>query len=209
MDKSLLAILLLITACAPMAASPTPQVVKIYTTAAAQPWLIKASNCAAESSVILSDIIDPTQADITLRVGEPNNLTTPAYQIDHEDLLIVTNSESPVQKLTAEETRALFAGQGQADVQIWVYSSGDDIQQVFAREVMQRTQVSSLARLAVSPQQMSDTLNAKKNAVGIIGRHWKTGTMREVFSLPNLPVLALTPTEPQGMVKQILSCLQK
>ena len=209
MDKSLLAILLLITACAPMAASPTPQVVKIHTTAAAQPWLIKASNCVAESSVILSDIIDPTQADITLRVGEPDNLTTPAYQIDHEDLLIATNHESPVQKLTADDARALFAGQGQADAQIWVYSSGDDIQQVFAREVMQRTQVSSLARLAVSPQQMSDTLNAKKNAVGIIGRHWKTGTMREVFSLPNLPVLALTPTEPQGMVKQILACLQK
>jgi hypothetical protein len=209
MYKFLLTILLLCTACTPTAASPTPQVVKVYTTAAAQPWLTKTSKCAAKSSVILSNVIDPAQAEIVLRVGEPDKLTTPAYQIDREDLLIVTHRESPVQNLTADEARALFAGQGQTDVQVWVFASGEDIQQVFAREIMRGTPVSSLARLAVSSQQMSDTLNNEKNAVGILGRHWKTGTVRDVFSLPDLPVLAITAVEPQDAVKQILACLQR
>jgi hypothetical protein len=189
--------------------SITPQVVKIYTTAAAQAWLTEASKCAEGSSIILSNVIDPAQADIILRVGEPDKLTTLAFQIDREDLLVVTRRESPVQNLSADQARALFAGSGQADVQVWVFGPGEDIQQVFAREVMQGTPVTSLARLAVSPQQMSDTLNSEKNAVGILGRRWKTGTLREVFSLPDLPVLALTSAEPQGAVKEILACLQK
>jgi hypothetical protein len=209
MYKFLLTILLLCTACAPLATASTPQVVKIYTTAAAQPWLTKASNCAALGSAILSNVIDPAQADIIIRVGEPDHLTTPAFQIDREDLLVVTHRESPIQNLTADEARALFAGQRQADVQIWVFASGEDLQQVFAREVMHGSPITSLARLAVSPQQMSDTLNADKSAIGLLGRHWKTGTTREVFSLPDLPVLALTAAEPQGAIKEILACLQK
>jgi hypothetical protein len=136
-------------------------------------------------------------------------LTTPAFQIDREDLLVVTHRESPVQNLSADEVRALFAGQGQADVQVWVFGSGEDLQQVFAREIMHGATVTSLARLAVNPQQMSNTLNSDKNTVGLLGRHWKTGTVREVFSLPDQPVLAITATEPHGAVKEILACLQK
>jgi hypothetical protein len=209
MYKIILTILLLCTACAPVFTPPDPQAVKVYATTAAQPWLTEASNCAARSSAILSNVIDPVQADIVIRVGEPDHLTTPAFQIDREDLLVVTHRESPVQNLTTDEAQALFAGQGQADVQIWVFSSGEDLQQVFAREVMHGAPVTSLARLAVNPQQMSDTLNAEKNAVGLLGRHWKTGTTREVFSLPDLPVLAITAAEPQGAIKEILACLQK
>jgi len=209
MNKFLLAVFLLLTACAPVTPSITPQVVKIYTTAAAQPWLTEASNCAAGSSLILSNVLDPAQADIILRVGEPDKLTGTAFQIDREDLLVMTHHESPLQNLSADEARALFAGPGQADVQVWVFGPGEDLQQVFAREIMHGAPVSSLARLAVSPQQMSDAVNAEKNAVGILGRRWKTGTAREVFSLPDLPVLAITSAEPQGAVKEILACLQK
>jgi hypothetical protein len=205
----LLAILLFCAACGAPAAPATPPVVKIFVTAAAQPWLVDVSNCAAKSAAIVDNISDPAQADIVVRVGEPDKLTTPAFQIDKEDILVVTNRESQVQNLGADEVRALFAGQGQADAEIWVYSSGEDIQQVFMREIMQGTRVNSMARLSVSPQQMSDALNAEKNAVGILGRHWKAGTVRDVFTLPEQPVLALTAAEPQAVIKEILACLQK
>jgi hypothetical protein len=205
----LVAILLFCAACGTPVATSTPRVVKVYVTAAAQPWLADVSNCTAKSSAILDNVIDPAQADIVIRVGEPDNLSTLAFQIDKEDLLVVTNRESLVQNLSADEVRALFAGQGQADAQIWVYSSGEDVQQVFEREIMHGDKVTSLARLAVGPQQMSDTLNAEKNAVGILGRHWKAGTVRDVFSLPEQPVLALAAKDPQGVIKEILTCLQK
>jgi hypothetical protein len=198
-----------LTSCGASIPVPTLQVVKVYTTAAAQPWLTEVSNCAVKRSVILSNVIDLTQADIAIRIGEPDKLTGPTFQIDREDLLIVTHRESPLQNLSIDQVRALFAGQGRTDVQVWVFGSGEDLQQVFAREIMRGGSVTSLARLSISPQQMSDTLNAEKNAVGLLGRHWKTGTVREVFSLPDQPVLAITAAEPQGAIKEILACLQK
>jgi hypothetical protein len=74
---------------------------------------------------------------------------------------------------------------------------------------MQGQNIASTARLAVDPQQMSDTLVNEPNTVGILPRHWKAGDSRDVFSVGTVPVLAITPDEPQGMVMQLIACLQK
>jgi len=63
--------------------------------------------------------------------------------------------------------------------------------------------------VAVSPQQMSDTLVNQPNTVGILPRHWKAGDVREVYSVAKVPVLALTNTEPQDAIKELIACLQK
>ena len=157
---------------------------------------------------MISRVDDPTTADIVLRVGEPEFLASPAYQIDEEEILIVTHRQSPVQNLTLEEARALFAGQGDASVQVWVYASEEDVQQVFDQFVMAERSVTSSARLAVNPQEMSDTLVNEANAVGILPRHWKVGDVREVFSVATVPVLAITQSEPQGVIKELIACLQ-
>ncbi len=169
----------------------TPQVVSVYSTFAAEPWLPPLYDCAGTSTVI-SRLDDSSSADIVLRVGEPKVLTSSAYQIDSEDILIVTHRQSPVQNLTVEEARALFAGQGDPSVQVWVYSSEDDVQEVFDQIVMAGLSVTSSARVAATPQQMSDTLVNESNAVGILPRHWKAGDDREVFSVARVPVLAMT-----------------
>jgi hypothetical protein len=183
-------------------------VVSVYATAAAQPWLADAYTCAEQQSIVIRLSDSASAADIVIRLGEPDNLSTPAYQIASEDLLIVTHRESPIQNLTIEQARALFS-QGQADVQLWVFASGEDVQEAFEREVMQGAGLSSLARLAASPQQMSDTLNAEKNAVGILPRHWKAGAVRDVFTLPGVPVLAITPSELPQAAREIIACLQQ
>jgi hypothetical protein len=155
----------------------------------------------------LSD--SPSEADIRLQVGEPEYLSGFAYQIDMEEILIVTHRQSPVQNLDLEDARTLFAGLGDPSVQVWVYASGEDMQIVFDQFVMKGRSVSSSARIAVNPQQMSDVLNSESNSVGILPRHWKAGDTREVFSIATVPVLALTQSEPQGVVNQLTGCLQK
>lgn len=144
-----------------------------------------------------------------LRIGEPPALTRPAYQIDTEEILVVTHRESPVQNLTVEGARDLFAGRGDPSVQIWAYADGEDVQQAFDELVMGGEPVTSLARMATSAQEMSDALNAEKNAVGILPRHWKAGSVRDVFSAGTVPVLAITRVEPEGALKQLVACLQK
>lgn len=200
--------IVLLSSCSPRPPSVTPQLVTVYSTSAAQPWLPPLYDCAGTSSLI-SRVDDPSTSDIALRVGEPAFLDSPAFQIDTEEILIVTHRQSPVQNLTLEDARALFVGQGDPTVQVWVYSSGEDVQEVFERVVMDGGNVISSARIAVTPQQMSDTLVNEATAVGILPRHWKAGDTREVFSVATVPVLAITNSEPQGVIQELIACLQK
>jgi hypothetical protein len=200
--------LTLLAACGPSVPSGTPQVITVYSTSAAEPWLTSFYDCAGKSSV-LSRVDDPSAAQIVVRVGEPKVLSSFAYQIDSEDILIVAQRQSPVQNLTLEEARALFAGLGDPSLQVWVYSSSEDVQQMFDRFVMEGRAITSSARIAVNPQQMSDTLVNEANSVGILPRHWKAGDSREVFSVATVPVLAIVQDEPLGAIKSLLACLQK
>lgn len=197
-----------LVSCSPATPSVTPQIISVYSTFAAELWLPSLYSCAGTSTV-LSRVDDPSAAEILLRVGEPEFLESPAFQIDTEEILIVTHRQSPIQNLTLEGARALFAGQGDPSVEVWVYAAGEDVQEVFDQVVMAGRTVSASARLAVHPQQMSDTLVNESNAVGILPRHWKAGDTRDVFSVATVPVLAITNAEPQGVIQEIIACLQK
>ncbi len=153
---------------------------------------------------------DSNSAEIVLQIGEPA-FAFFAYQVDSEEILIVTHRQSPIQNLTLDEARALFIGLGDADasVQVWVYASDADVQSAFDQAVMEGRSVASSAKVAVNPQQMSDILVSESNAVGILPRHWKVGDAREVYSVATVPVLALTKSEPVGAVKDLLACTQK
>jgi hypothetical protein len=205
---SLIFFSILISSCATTPTPGTPRIVSVYSTPAAEPWLPPLYKCAGTSTII-SRVEDSASADIVLRVGEPKALTSSAFQIDSEDILIVTHRQSPIQNLTRESTRALFAGQGDPSVEVWVYAPEADVQEVFDQFVMVGLSVTSSARIAVTPQQMSDTLVKLSNAVGILPRHWKAGDDREVFKVATVPVLALTTSEPQGEIKELIACLQK
>ena len=199
----------MLAACVPTETPiPRTEIVSVYATPATQPWLPDAFACAPAGTAIRV-ANDPISADISLRLGEPELLVAPAYRIDTEEILVVTHRQSPVQNLTVEEVRELFAGQGDPSVQVWVYASGEDVQWVFEQAVMQGRSVTSLARLAVSPQHMSDTLNNEPNTVGILPRHWKAGDSRFVYTIPDVPVLAQVREEPQGAIQALIACLQK
>lgn len=197
---------LLLISCTPATQTSQTEVVDVYATSAAQPWLTELYACAENSSVVLN--VNADEPDIYLRLGEPEVIISPVYQIDEEEILVVTNRESSIQNLSLEEAQDLFA-QGNPSVQVWVYASGADVQIMFDQLVMKGRSVTSLARLATSPQQISDLLNTEKDSVGILPRHWKVGSVRDVFSAGFVPVLAVMKEEPKGAVLDLLSCLQK
>jgi hypothetical protein len=201
-------LLFLLVSCTPATQiTPQAEIVTVYATPAAEPWLTELYACAHDRAVTLN--INAQEPQIYLRIGEPETLLSPAYQIDEEEILIVTHhSENPMQNLSLEEAQALFAGQGDPSMQVWVYASDEDVQIAFDQLVMKGRSVTSFARLATSPRQMSEVLNTESNAVGILPRHWKTGNSREVFSAGSVAVLAVTKEEPQGAVKELITCLQ-
>ena len=206
---SLIFLSLLISSCSTSTPQPTPEVVSVYSSSAAEPWLSGLYDCAAtQNNVVLSRVEDSSSADIVLHIGEPS-IASFAYQIDTEEILIVTQRQSPVDNLTLDDAQALFMGLGDPSVQVWVYAPEADVQKVFDQLVMQGRSVTASAKMAVNPQQMSDTLVNEPNTVGIVPRHWKVGDSRFVYTIPNVPVLALTKAEPQGAIKALISCVQK
>lgn len=201
-------ILLLLASCATETPQTPPAAVSVHSTSAAAPWLDLLYACAGDS-LVLSRTADPASADLSLRLGEPEFLAGVAFPIGEEEILIVAHPQSPIQTLTVEEAQALFAGLGDPSVQVWVYASDEDLFRVFDQFVMQGRSVSPSARVAVDPQQMSEALMNEPEAVGILPRRWLTGSLREVYVVAKVPVLAITPREPQGAVNQLIGCLQK
>jgi hypothetical protein len=211
---------LALSACGPANPSQalTPQVITVYSTAAAQPWLTRLFNCASGQSAVLSVVNEPQSAMVLLRLGEPASLSTPSFQVGTEAVLVVVNQQHASSSLSVEQVRGLFSGQindwSQIDssktgrVQVWVFAQDEDVQQVFANTLMDDP-ISSSARLATSPEEMSQAIANDDNAIGILSQQRMTGNITQVYTEASVPVLAITPSEPQGVLGELLGCMQR
>jgi hypothetical protein len=212
---------ILLTSCGTPSSASTPATLSVDYTAATTPWLADVYDCAGGNVVnaeqLAADFQDTLSFDLTLRIGHPDVLTSPAYQIGNEEILVIVNPQNKVKLLNAQQVRGLFTGQmvnwqeaggSDANVQAWVYSSGEDIQQIFETEALGGSPVTSNARLATSPDEMVQAISSDVNAVGILTHHWKSSNVSDIFSITTAPVLALTNSEPLPAVKSLIACLQ-
>jgi hypothetical protein len=213
----LILISLFINGCAPVA-TPTPAtVIRVHSSSAAQPWLTDMYACADRYNVLL--VVDNLNtADVALSIGESTNLSSSAYQIDQEEVLVVTHPQVEVNTLTVDQVRAIYTGQvvnwselggGDQPIDVWTYPAEEDIQQIFDRTVLDGLKVTPRASLAVSAQNMSDSVGINPGAIGILPRRWKTGNTHETLILATTPVLAITRSEPKDPLEKVLSCIQK
>ena len=163
------------------------------------------------------NVSDPASAELTFRLGEPDYLTTPAYQIGQDDILVITQPQVGIGSLPPEQARQLFSGEftnwkeaggNDLPVQVWTFSLGEDVQDVFNRVIMQGQPITSLARLAVSAQAMSDSVAATAGSIGFLPRRWKAGNTREALVVATVPVLVIAKDMPAGPIRDLLSCLQ-
>jgi len=205
-------------------AAPTAAVeqLTVQYTSASVPWLAGLYDCANPNVVNAeqraADLMDLQSDDLAIRIGLPDNLTSPAYQIGSEDLLVIVNRQNTINALTTEQVRGLFTGRIQdwqevngssSQVQVWVFSSGEDVQQIFEQTVLEGSPITPTARLAAGPDEMLQAIANDVNAVGILTRHWKMGNVSDVYTAATVPVLVITSGEPKGAVQGILACLQK
>jgi hypothetical protein len=206
----------LLSACGAPTSQATPQLVKVYVTSAASSRLTDLYNCSSPSTAIL--LSDPQTADITLRLGPPDSLSSPAFQVGTDDVAVIVQSQYNIDALTVDQVHSIFLGQvtnwkdvGGSDlpIQVWTYAQGEDIQQIFEQRVMNNQPVTSLARLAVSAQNMSDSVATNAGSIGFMPRSLETANVRDVYKVASEPLLAITKSQPQGEVNDLIACLQK
>ncbi len=208
--------LISLSACGAQTSQATPQLVKVYVTSAAASRLTDLYNCSTPSTAIL--LSDPQSADITIRLGSPDSLSSPAFQIGTDDVAVIVQSQNNIDNLTADQIYSIFLGQvtdwkdvGGSDmpIQVWTYSQGEDIQQIFEQNVMEDQPITSLARLAVSAQNMSDSVANNAGSIGFLPRSLESTNVHDVYKVASEPLLAITRSQPQGVVNELIACLQK
>lgn len=192
-------------ACAPPTPS-TSSIVDVYASPSASSFLDDLYACADASSATLHLTSD--SPDLSLRLGLPDGWRGAAFQVAIEDILVVASLQSPLPALTREQAWAIFAGQNPS-VQVWAFASAEDTQRLFESALMDGRSVTSFARLAVSPSHMAEALASDPMAVGILPRRWMTDGLRELFMAASVPVLALTPSAPEGVVRDLIICMQQ
>jgi hypothetical protein len=211
------------TSCTPSAPATTTEPIRVQYAFAAKPWLASLNDCASKDFVTSeqrsAEFQDPRTADLVIRIGLPENITTLSFQIGTDDLVVIVNPHNPVTKLTAGQVLGIFTGQilgwrtvngTDAPIRVWVFNTGEDMQQIFNKSVLGTRPVTSQAWLANNPEEMSQAIEKDTDAIGILTRRLKTANTMEVFSVArSLPVLAITQSEPRGTLAQIIACLQK
>jgi len=213
---------LLLTACESIEPTVPVGSITVQYTNAASPWLSELSACAGDMTVNAvpraANLIDPQSADMAIVIGSTPGRNSNAYQIDEEELMVILNAQNPVKSLTTEQARDLFTGLIKswdavggldAPVEVWVFSPGDDIQQIFVITFLAGSSVTSDARLATSMEEMRQAIAGNVNAVGLLNGSWTMNDLTTAFSISGLPVLVLTQGEPLDTIQRVISCLQK
>ncbi len=207
--------LILLAACTPSAPSAAPHIVNVYASQAAGPWLADLYRCPSSAVIRLTDA---QSADLALRLGEAPDPAAPAFQIGTDDVLVVVHPQVGIGSLTVDQVRQLYLGQvvdwkdlGGQDlpVQVWVYSEAEDLQQYFEKAVLDGRPVTSLARLASGVEDMSTEVGANPGSIGFVLHRSLTGGLKPAFTVGSVPVLAITSSQPQGAVRDLIACLQK
>lgn len=107
------------------------------------------------------------------------------------------------------DVQRIFSYPSDANPHIWVFTSGTDVQQIFQQALLGHQKVTSLAHIAADPQHMASAISQDPQSAGLITRSLLPPGLKSVYTIPNIPVLALVKSEPQGLLKSMLSCLQK
>jgi hypothetical protein len=212
----------ILVACGPNEPTvPIGSITVLYTDAAS-PWLPGLYGCAGNRTVNAvqqaANLIDLQSGELAMELGVSPGGNLTAYQIARDDLVVILNPRNPVKSLTAGQVRNLFTGlitswEGvgglEAPVEVWVFSPGEDIEQVFMTTFLGGSAITSNARLATSMEEMRQEIAGNVNTVGILTRSWVTADLSIAYLFTGLPVLLLSQDEPQDTIQGFISCLQK
>ncbi len=227
MKKTTIILLALLTACASPATPPPADIIAVQNTFSTQAWIPDLYSCASETGAAISietraaDFFDPS-AQLWIRLGEPGEVSSTAYEIGTEEIVVVAHPDNPLQGLTLSNLRAIFSGEirnwaevGGADIpiQVWIFGPSEDIRQIFNSAVMSHQTVSSQARLAANADSMATGVESEPGAIGFLPRSlvkpsFQIVNIEELSSSIIVPVLVFTVPDADQAAITLVACMQ-
>lgn len=208
---------------------PTPQVLTVQVTPALQSMSDTFRRCTQaqpNTGLVLLDTpaasIDLDRAPLALRWGAGASLPGSAAVVGQEELVIVVNPQNPAERISLADLQAIYHGTLRAwpgqtsEIQPWAYASGEDIQSIFEAVVLGGSALSNrTASTAPDPAAVREAVAGNPAAIGFLPKRWVDKSIK-VLPLDGMdpanlrqPILALSKSEPKGLEKAWLICLQE
>lgn len=231
-------LVIILTACKSIAEAsppPTPAALRLAYAPALRPWVGRLAACAEkqpEAAMFLEEVpvsqFGANQYDAVLRLGGTPNPASYAVILGYDKLKIIVNAKNPVTSLNKADLSDLFDGSLATwellsppngvyvvSVQVWSYLPESELANLTGSYL--RTKITNAAHLASHPGQVIEAVVDEPGAVGLVSDSWlvdkpegvKTIDLPGEFLDQQIPVLAVTNSEPQGSLRTLLACVSK
>jgi hypothetical protein len=209
---------------------PTPQVVRLAYTQAAEKALPAIDACAQSQTGLLllpsesaSSYVDDMPGDLFVKVGPPSVMPAFAAPLVNEHIVVVVHLDNPADHLSTAQIRAIFQGTARnwADfggpdlpIRVLTYPPGDEIEAAFARTLFSAGINNTHAYLAPGPRAMLSALAEDISGIGYLPASWLDQSLKglkldgELAETLTQPVLVLAEAQPAGEVLGLIDCLQ-
>lgn len=224
----------LITGCAiqPSAnPAPAPLAVRVEITRSLE-WLRPdLAECAqltpgltlsVRSTVVADQSLE--NSDVLLRWSNLAPASAAPFEIGKDSLAVIINPDNPVDTLDAARLKDFYTGQATVwtdpegaslgSVQTWVYPAGEDTQILLTTTLLADSPITTTARIAPNPAAMLEAVAADPLAIGFVPFRWVDPSVKAVSVIGyakdtwTMPLLAITESEPDGIVRDWLLCIQ-
>jgi hypothetical protein len=169
--------------------------------------------------------------DLLLWWGNPNQYpllsegTSAAFPLRKKSLVLLIHPENPLSSLQPEDAQAIFSGEikrwsalsetaPEGDITVWALSDDHPVQRVFQDVFLSRDPLTPYAHIAPTLKTMLEAVQEDPGAIGFAPSGFPFEDLKVIQFQPQPQgirhtLLGITPQEPSGPVKQILSCLQE
>lgn len=216
--------ILALSACGspqPEAVVQTEGIYYVHITPALRPFWPAVQTCAAQQEdaviVIQERFYDPADvADLTIHLGEPPELPAFSAPLAHETIVAVVNAQNPVSDLSPRQVQDIFHAAanswadfgGKGAIQVWALLEGDETRQHFEHLVLQPLRLTPNTRLAPDEELLAQSVSEDPAAIGYLPGAWVNEQLKAIELGIQLPVLALANSEPPGVMRDLLVCIQ-
>ncbi len=219
-----------ITACTPAPVSrtvPSPDWLTIQIPDSLLSLTDNFQACAPSGTgIAILSPFDAGEPQIILRWGDTQTENLRAYQIGEEELVFIVNPNNPIPSVRYEEIQNAYLGKlsslnweifGGSNLPLTLagYPAESDINRLFLQGLNLQSPTFPREMVIVpTPQEMRHFIANTPGGLGILPKRWVDASVRPLrveggIGVEKFPILALTPTEPQGKTMEWLLCMQE